>query len=89
MWRIYTMSELWYLLNTEASEVFIKPSFPTRRWNRVTTKTSTTDILAINKGIDMLRKSGYTVRKRICYDDNKKFKTRGNFYRIEIKDVAM
>lgn len=86
MWRIYTMSELYKLLNTEKSLVFIEPTFPTCRWGQTHTKTSSTDIFAINKGIGKLREQGITARKRICYDDMKKYRSRGKFYRIEIKE---
>ena len=86
MWRIYTMSELYRLLNTEKSSVFIEPTFPTYRWGKTHTKTSSTDIVAINKGIVKLREQGITTRKRICYDDIKKYRNKGKFYRIEIKE---
>jgi hypothetical protein len=88
MWRIYTMSELWKLFNEEKnSKVFIEPNFPTRRWGQITTKTSTTDIKSINKGIEKLKTLNIKCRKRLCKESMNRFKMMGRFYKIEIKEV--
>lgn len=87
MWRIYTMSELWKLLNEDnISLTFREPTFPTSRWGQSTTKTATTDIIAVNKGIVKLREKGVVVRKRICKETSAKFPKFKKFYTIEIKE---
>jgi hypothetical protein len=85
MWKIFTMSELWKILNPKPNKLFVEPNFPTRRWSNTTTKTSTTDIKAINKGIFLLKENNIKCRKKICIESNKKFKQLGKFYKIEIK----
>lgn len=86
MWEIYTMSELWDLCNPIPNKTFIKPEFPTRRWGEITTHTSSTDKLAIEKGIVLLKEKGVKCRKRIDHFNTKKFKSYGKkFYQIEYK----
>jgi len=82
------MTELWNLLNEDnTTRELIEPTFPTRRWGQVTTKTATTDIIAVNKGITKLKEKGFTVRKRICKETSSKFKAFKKFYTIEIKEI--
>jgi hypothetical protein len=79
-WRTITMDEL-YDYSHSNQNIFIKPSFPSRRWGYIYTKDSTTNIKEINNLINKLKEDGYTVRKRIDKKNNS-----GTFYRIEIKD---
>ena len=86
-WTVMTMSELWdhFPVPEDLQKVFVKPTFPTSRWGKTYTLTSTTDILAINRLVTILKEKGYTVRKRICHASNRKFRNRGKFYMIEQK----
>ena len=70
-------------------KVVIKPSFPTFRWGKLTTKTATNDKESIEKVITILKLKGETVRKRICHETTTKNKSRGlgTFYKIEIKTI--
>lgn len=84
-YSLLTMSELWDLMNPKVHDkVFIKPEFPTRRWGKITTKTSSSDIDAINKGCKLLRDSGNKVIKRIDITNTKKFKVK--LYNIYYKN---
>ena len=86
-WRVYTMSELWDLLNSDGKIKVIKPKFPTRRWGDITTELATSDKRSLEKGIILLKERGYIVRKRIDKDLTKKWKSLGKkMYRIEIKE---
>lgn len=85
-WRVYTMEELYDFLNKEKSTVFLKPTFPTRRWGQIYLKTSSTDISVINKGCILLTEAGFQVRKRLDRDAMEKFPNNGKFYKIEIKE---
>lgn len=86
-YRKLTMDELWLLLSEDIpssmAKVFSKPTFPTRRWGKITLSDCTTDILSITKGIDKLNKRGIKCRKRIDGITSSRF--RGyKFYYIEI-----
>jgi len=65
---------------------FIKPTFPTRRWGKIYTKTATTDILKINQLVTILKDKGLIVRKRKCLETMIKHRNRYIFYKIEVKD---
>lgn len=82
-WRIFTMDEVWDLLNPNGSKLAMKPNFPTRRWGNITTKTSTTDKESLEKAIEVLRQGGMKVRKRIDHEATKKHTLK--FYKIEVK----
>ena len=86
-WVVLTMDELWDLIprTEEEKKRSIKPTFPTRRWGNITTKTATTDIQSINKFLIMLKENGFNVRKRICHETNEKYGNKYKFYRIEKK----
>jgi hypothetical protein len=79
-WRTMTMDEL-YDYSYSNQNIFVKPTFPSRRWGNIYTKDSTTNIKEINDLLNRLRADGHKVRKRI----SKRTKL-GTFYRIEIKD---
>lgn len=85
-WRTISMEELWSEHNNfNPSSVFIKPKFPTTRYGKVYTKTATTNLQLINLLIEIMKKQGRTVRKRICHETTLKLKKRGKFYKIEEK----
>jgi len=83
-WILFSMTELYHLLNKEDSSVFIEPIFPTRRWGQVHLKEATTDKKAIERGIEKLKEDGITCRKRLCKESMGKFPKLGKFYKIEI-----
>lgn len=85
-WRLLGMDELYDLLVINQSSVFHKPTFPTRRWGKIHLKFSTTDIDAINKGVEKLKEKKVKCRKRIDYETMKKFPKWGKFYKIEVID---
>ena len=83
------MDELWDINNAnveQKSNVFSKPTFPTRRWGKTFTKNSTNDKQVIERLISKLKEQGKVVRKRLCQESMEKFKKHGNFYKIEIKN---
>lgn len=85
-WITIPMEKLWAEQNKfKKSTIFIKPKFPTTRWGEVYTKTATTNIILIDFLIEILKKQGRQVRKRICYETTLKLKKRGKFYKIEEK----
>ena len=75
-----TMDEL-YDYSYSNQNIFVKPTFPSRRWGNIYTKDSTTNLKEINEILNRLKSDGYKVRKRISKKTNL-----GIFYRIEIKD---
>ena len=91
VWRTMTSQEIWEAMPRSEQEikVVIKPSFPTFRWGKLTTKTATNDKESIEKAITILKLKGETVRKRICHETTTKNKSRGlgTFYKIEIKTI--
>ena len=89
VWRTMTSQEIWEAIPRSEQEmkVVIKPSFPTYRWGKLTTKTATNDKESIEKAITILKMKGETVRKRICHETTTKNKSRGTFYKIEIKTI--
>lgn len=82
------MDEAWESLHeNKDSKVFLKPTFPTRRWGQSFTKTSTTCKLSVQKIIDYYTNKGIKIRKRIDKSDKAKlFKNLGTFYYLEILD---
>lgn len=83
-WIILSMEELYVLLNKESSSVFSMPTFPTRRWGQIHLKFSTTDITAINKGLEKLKENNVICRKRIDKESMIKYPKLGKFYKIEL-----
>jgi hypothetical protein len=84
-WTVLTMEEIFDFTSNDSS-IFNKPSFPTKRWSKTYTKTSTDDIRTINLAILKYKEKGFLVRKRIDYETMKKFhKSFGNFYLLQIK----
>lgn len=79
-WITIPMETLWKNFHEE-SKTWIIPAFPTRRWGHVYTKTSTTDVKAIDTVILNLKAKGRVVRKRICRESTEKHKQK--FYKIE------
>jgi len=83
-WIALTMSEVWDILATdmppEMKKVFIKPDFPTRRWNQISTKVSTTDKKSLEKCASLI---DIPVKISIDKENSEKFKTK--LYKIEIK----
>ncbi len=83
--------EIWDAIPRDEVElkVVIKPSFPTYRWGKLTTKTASNDKVSIEKVIAVMKDKGVNVRKRICHDTTNKYKGRGfgTFYKIEIRTV--
>lgn len=81
------MSEVWDLLSEDIPNVdkltFQKPTFPTRRWGQITTKTSSSEIRTINKCIEKLRSKNKIVIKRINQEETKRFKIK--MYNLYIK----
>jgi hypothetical protein len=78
------MEELYDLLNKERSSVFIKPTFPTKRWGQTHLKYSTTDKKIIEKGIDKLKENNVICRKIIDKESMIKYPKLGKFYKIEL-----
>ena len=89
MWRVMTMDELWDYIEVpnDLKSVVIKPTFPTRRWGKIYTKTATTDISKINQLITILKAKGLMVRKRKCFETMIKHRNREIFYKIEVKNL--
>jgi len=83
--------EIWDAIPRDEVElkVVIKPSFPTYRWGKLTTKTASNDKVSIEKAIAVMKDKGVNVRKRICHDTTNKYKGRGfgTFYKIERRTV--
>jgi len=87
-WVVLTMQEMWELhaKDIQGNEIFSKPTFPTKRWGKTFTKTSTDDIKTINLLLIKYKEKGFSVRKRIDYETMKRFHpSYGKFYYIEIK----
>lgn len=81
-----TMDEIWEATHeSNASQIFSKPTFPTRRWGDVYTKISTTNKTVINCLIHNMKVNGKQVRKRLDREAMNKWTRYGNFYKIEIK----
>ena len=89
VWRTMSSEEIWEAIprSEEELRIVIKPSFPTYRWGKLTTKTATNDKESIERAIAVLKSKGEVVRKRICHETTAKNKTRGigTFYKIEIR----
>lgn len=83
MWKELSMSEVWDILIQEATpeqrKVISKPEFPTRRWNQITTKVSTSDKKALQKCQSLVEQKS---RLRIDKENSAKFKMK--LYKIEI-----
>lgn len=85
-WQTLSMDEIWNELHhDESSNIFVKPTFPTRRWGQVFTKDSTTCKATVKLIIEHYKSTNVKIRKRIDYHNMKKFQKLGKFYRIEIK----
>lgn len=80
------MYDLYDLLIEHASpeerERYHKPTLPCRRWNKVTTVDTTAEITAINNALVIYKVKGIKARKRIDYDQTKRFNMK--MYKIEI-----
>jgi hypothetical protein len=91
VWTTMSSEEIWNAIprSEEELKVVIKPSFPTNRWGKLTTKTASNDKASIEKAIAVLKDNGVNVRKRICHDTTNKHKGRGfgTFYKIEIRTI--
>ena len=83
--------EIWDAIPRDEVELKVvnKPSFPTYRWGKLTTKTASNDKVSIEKAIAVMKDKGVNIRKRICHDTTNKYKGRGfgTFYKIEIRTV--
>ena len=64
-----------------------KAIIPDLQMGKLTTKTATNDKESIEKAITILKLKGETVRKRICHETTTKNKSKGTFYKIEIKTI--
>ena len=85
-WKVLTMDEIQNFITDGKSKVFDRVSFPTKRWGRTFTKTSTDDLTVINMVLAKYKEKGYTVRKRVDCITTKKFHySFGSFYFIQIK----
>lgn len=84
MWRIVTMSELYDFMDKETSSIYIKPTFPTRRWGQVHLKESTTDKEVLDRAILKYKEMGIKARKKKDIENAQKFKNMGILYKLEI-----
>ena len=79
-WRVLTMPELYDYFNVD-STTFIKPTFPTKRWGYVYTKTATTNLKTIKKMLAQLRAINFDVKI-----EKEKENKQGIYYCIKINN---
>lgn len=84
--RALTWPEVSRLLAQEASQTWLPPKFPTRRWGNTYTLTSTTDRKTVEQLVIELKARGHQVKKKRDIEKTLLHRNLGTFYYIEIQE---